>query len=132
MTNQHSQPVSDRVEPRTEAGRRLRSRLDRLDYDEAVFLGGWDSAIRAIEEEAAALAHSSPVLDELRALSEAATPGRWLVPAGDDDIYNERQKKTIARWMDPEDSAFIVAAVNYVRSLLSDPTEPDRTEEEPR
>jgi hypothetical protein len=42
----------------------------------------------------------TPTLDELRALSDAATPGP----------------------LSTADAAFIVAAVNYVRSLLSEDT----------
>lgn len=69
-------------------------------------------------------------LDDLRALSDAATPGPWVAQSPTDGRrldwyldthYNEDGPEPV--WADSypvgaEDIEFIAAAVNYVRSLL--------------
>lgn len=83
---------------------------------------------------------ASDALDELRRLSEAATPGSWEAgresEPGDYSfpvVYVPSTKPDRLRWMNPvytdhpdEDAAFIVAAVNYVRSFLAGSSEPGR------
>ena len=63
-------------------------------------------------------------LDELRALSDAATPGPWHVEQmrGKRDGYIRAGGRTVGdlRYRNGEpDAAFIVAAVNYVRARLT-------------
>ena len=67
-------------------------------------------------------------LDALRALSDAATPGPWRV--GDDGwgvVGADEDPRHTLRIAD--DSAFIVAAVNYVRAALT-PASPSHGEAE--
>lgn len=73
-------------------------------------------------------------LDELRRLSDAATPGPWTVTPTDDgewgaEITTIEGQVGVARPHDDsliepaiaeDDAAFIAAAVNYVRSLLQE------------
>ena len=70
-------------------------------------------------------------LDGLRALSDAATPGPWVAQSSDDGATDPWWIDTHAYpdgpepvWAPPQyavseaDAAFIVVAVNYVRSAL--------------
>lgn len=84
-----------------------------------------------------------PGLDALRALSEAATPGRWYVDGpefggmwvcvghGADQKSaavhpsSKDQPYAVLAGMGEADSDFIVAAVNYVRDLLASPATGD-------
>ena len=113
-----SQPVSDRGEPRTEAGRRLLS--DLVDTSEQHTGSGtqdrpfWAAAVLAIEEEAAALAI------DVERLARAIAGTGW-----DEDDLDSKDE-----WYDSPRNLARSFAAEYAR--LSDPTEPDRTEEEPR
>jgi hypothetical protein len=69
--------------------------------------------------------------EELRRLSDAATPGPWLDVDGGIEAYVGGNSWTILRsddeeWLAPDYAtrAFIVAAVNYVRAALSGSTAP--------
>lgn len=100
---------------------------------------GWAFLLGAVEAARAALASPSPEpLDELRALSDAATPGPWYVEGpefgglwvcaehGDRQVSGavhpsrSEQPYAVLAGLGRADSDLIVAAVNYVRARLSE------------
>jgi hypothetical protein len=87
--------------------------------------------------EGDAMTSDTPTLDELRALSDAATPGPWEADDTTDRYEDEFDDPPHTGWfrgdvgtvdvgdyntLSTADAAFIVAACNYVRSLLSEDT----------
>ncbi len=132
-----SQPSLE-VEPRTEAGKGLLTQNLRA---ESPALRGW---ITMIEREAAseALRRIREGVAGLRELSDAATPGPWVESRFRDspqyahmgEAWKDEKRREEGKLirgggrMNPvamalqsdEDKALIVAAVNYIRSLLID------------
>ena len=91
----------------------------------------WASGYSAGRAAAIRGVATQPELDELRALSDAATPGPWVavLPAEGDEWYLDTHAYPSGPepvWTPPQypissaDAALIVTAVNYVRRALAE------------
>lgn len=108
--------------PKTETGRRLFPGLN----VSQVFAAATLEDVLAIEREATvAIRTQREVFDELRTLSEAATPGPWYID-NERSVIAAPDDTTVVysvELADPtHDAALIAAAVNYLRIFLRSET----------